>query len=85
MPNNSRIKTVRGPAGQHKNTSPLVDVVSDDKFKKPERKSYTLVRIEDDIMDLYRDIAKKFNYTSHGPYMNEILRLHANEKLGIGK
>lgn len=87
------LKTERGPAGMHQNTPPdtnseneqnliITEENFDDQFKKVEKKTFTLVRIEDEIVELYREIADKFNYKSHGPYINEILRIHALEKLG---
>lgn len=50
-------------------------------FRKEDRKTFTLVRIEDDIVEDFREIVRIFKLKSHGPLMNKVLRDYAKLKL----
>jgi len=50
-------------------------------FSKPKKKSYTPVRIEDDIMEDYKEYCRVNQLVSHGVIMNEVLRDFIKNKL----
>lgn len=50
-------------------------------FIKPPKKTYTCLKVEDDIMDDFRDYCRINKLVSHGIVMNKVLRDFIKDKI----
>lgn len=48
---------------------------------RPAKKTYTPLRVEDDIMDMFRQYVRDNNLMSHGIVMNKVLREFIKDKV----